>query len=246
MLNVLSNPGIIFRKKSEFMPKLKDLTGNKIERLLILYRVANTGKRRTSWYAKCDCGNECVVATDDLTSGDTRSCGCLQKDLLRIDLLGQRFGKLLVVDYAPKRGKAKSQFWKCHCDCGNEYIANAQHLSTCRIQSCGCWLEKNISQETKDRFFSKVDKTDTCWNWKGALSSNGYGMFFHTKMIRASRFSYILHHGDIEEGKIICHHCDNPKCVNPLHIYAGDHKQNAWDRETRGRVRKRHKSLIVR
>lgn len=69
-------------------------------------------------------------------------------------------------------------------------------------------------------FWSKVDKTNTCWNWTRALST-GYGVFrFNNKTNYAHRYSYELTKGEIPKGYHVDHLCRNTKCVNPEHLEA--------------------------
>ena len=89
------------------------------------------------------------------------------------------------------------------------------------------------------RFWKKVRKTDCCWIWTGAVSSNGYGHIgIDGKMILAHRASYALKNGEIKKGLQVNHHCDNKLCVNPEHLYAGTQKQNIADCISRGRFNK--------
>lgn len=93
----------------------------------------------------------------------------------------------------------------------------------------------------KERFWSKVDKSnlDGCWIWKASLSGqNGYGFFRIGKKegcTTAHRFSYTLDKGIIPEGMLVCHSCDKPTCVNPNHLFLGTHRDNAIDRQNKGR-----------
>lgn len=82
----------------------------------------------------------------------------------------------------------------------------------------------------------KISKSG-CWEWQGTLLINEfYGVVcFQGKRYRAHRLSYSHHVGEIPEGKIVCHHCDNPKCINPDHLYAGTNQDNSNDMVSRGR-----------
>jgi hypothetical protein len=93
----------------------------------------------------------------------------------------------------------------------------------------------------EDRFWAKVDRTcdNDCWEWTGAREVAGYGFFFRSskprRWYKAHRFSYELHVGPIPEGLYVCHHCDNPPCVNPAHLFLGDARANNDDRDQKGR-----------
>ena len=86
------------------------------------------------------------------------------------------------------------------------------------------------------RFFTKVEKaTEGCWEWIASKTADGYGQFKHPEHHYAHRFSYAFHYGSIPLGKQVNHHCDNPGCVNPEHLYAGTHQDNMDDMINRGR-----------
>lgn len=93
-------------------------------------------------------------------------------------------------------------------------------------------LGKATRKTPEDRFWAKVEKSEGCWNWTGALSWNGYGMFRGDRniCIRAHRYSYTLAFGDIGEGLQVDHKCFNKKCVNPAHLREVTIKQNAENR----------------
>jgi hypothetical protein len=80
-----------------------------------------------------------------------------------------------------------------------------------------------------ERFWEKVEKTDTCWNWTGQRNELGYGLMWLNGKggYRAHRMAYELSIGPIPEGMVIDHRCHNASCVNPAHLRACTQKQNS-------------------
>lgn len=82
-----------------------------------------------------------------------------------------------------------------------------------------------------------------CWEWQGALR-NGYGvMNIGGKVVYTHRFSYELHYGPLAEGQCALHRCDNRKCCNPYHIFAGTKGDNSRDMYAKGRGNIQAKSV---
>ncbi len=95
-----------------------------------------------------------------------------------------------------------------------------------------------IARDPLDRYLEKIDvrSPDECWEWTAACFSNGYGAFrLGERQVRAHRFGYEALVEPIPDRLIICHTCDNPPCQNLDHLFVGTTKDNAVDRELKGR-----------
>lgn len=125
--------------------------------------------------------------------------------------------------------------WTCE-KCGHEGVrgGNATHMKWC------------VRRE--EHFWSKVEKTDSCWLYRGTIGFEGYGYVnhgraAHRKQYQAHRYSWLLLKGPIGEDLCVLHKCDVRNCVNPAHLYLGDRQDNSNDMVARGR--KNHRYMPV-
>lgn len=91
-----------------------------------------------------------------------------------------------------------------------------------------------------DRFWSKVQKSEECWEWRGTVSPQGYGYFCICsqgipKNYRAHRLAWEFVYGAPPEDMYVCHTCDNRRCVRPDHLWLGTHSDNMLDCSDKGR-----------
>lgn len=107
-------------------------------------------------------------------------------------------------------------------------------------------IPPTLSDKEISRFQSLIDKSPgqgpkgDCWEWQGTIRNGGYGRISigprdNARYYIASRVSFFLATG-IWSSVFICHHCDNPPCCNPDHLFEGDYRANAWDAKQKGRL----------
>ena len=145
------------------MSKLKDEIGNVYGYLTVIERAPNNKEGRAMWKCRCKCGNEVIVLGKHLRSGNTKSCGCYQKEKAIEsnekrggDLTGKRFGKLVALKpdgYVVSPNGKRRRLWLCQCDCGNLCHIQHQYLNYGDTNSCGCI--NSIGNMTINRLLNK-------------------------------------------------------------------------------------------
>lgn len=132
-------------------PAFNDLTAQKFGRLTVISREQTHkkpgGGRVIMWKCQCECGSTLIVSGDNLKSGHTQSCGCLQIEKMREkcfnDLTNQVFGNWTVIEQAPTQHK--TTMWKCKCKCGTVSNVSASNLIKGKSLSCGC-LTRSVGE----------------------------------------------------------------------------------------------------
>ena len=129
------------------MSEIRDLTGQRFGRLVVIEPTNMRKDCGVVWRCRCDCGALALVTSPHLTTGGTRSCGCLRGELRKRDLTGMRFGRLAAIEPTDKRVNG-SVVWKCRCDCGNFAYIPVASLVAELTKSCGC-LHKDVMSTRK-------------------------------------------------------------------------------------------------
>ena len=130
----------------------KNLTNQKFGRLTVIRPTEQRDScQRIIWECLCDCGNTFYTNTSNLTTHRVQSCGCLRKELSSsTNLVGQKFGRLTVLEKTEERTAQGGVLWKCQCECGNICMVSTSSLNSHHTQSCGCLHNDKTSERMRN------------------------------------------------------------------------------------------------
>lgn len=121
-----------------------------------------------------------------------------------------------------------------------EYYSRPEIIARERMRRGQTPFPVTAAPTDASRFLRFVKVSGECWNWAGNIKNDGYGSMWAASKRRkaiASRLAWELWNGPIPAGLFVCHHCDNPPCVRPSHLFLGTAADNAKDCSAKGRAR---------
>jgi hypothetical protein len=158
------------------------------------------------------------------------------------NIAGQTFGKVKAVRVVGKTDRGAA-LWECLCECGRACEFSRERMQAGAFLLCEPCRRKAADDRFREHFWGRVSKSGLfhpvcgqCWEWTGARFRYGYGaQGWKGKNHKAHRIAWELVNGPIPDGMCICHHCDNPPCCNPAHLFLGTMQDNMDDKHAKGR-----------
>jgi hypothetical protein len=190
------------------MGKFMELTGIRFGRLTVIEQRGRDNGGCVLWLCKCDCKTYTIVNSNSLSTGNTKSCGCLGQHI--IAEIGNVYGRLTVISRDIKN--KKGIWWLCSCSCGNQKVISGAALRNRSTRSCGC-LKKEINSI----------QGESSPHWKGGrVEIKGYIHLHRANHPNAKKDGYVSEHvyvmsqiigRPIEKGETI-HHKNGIKTDN--------------------------------
>lgn len=130
----------------------KQLVGERYGNLVVLRPTEARHHRSIVWECQCDCGNITYATTEGLRTGDNVSCGCRREKgrkmlQVRYEMIGKRFGNLVVIGVSDNKTNQDTNLLICKCDCGNTCEVSYNHLTTGNTRSCGCLMGTSVGEK---------------------------------------------------------------------------------------------------
>jgi len=153
------------------LPHWADLAGERFGKLVAVSPTEKRKRYNVIWKCDCDCGGVAEIVAGALTSGHTKSCGCLLREVRAseaIDISGQRFGSLQAIRIS---GRGRTVDWECLCVCGRVHIVPGSELRRGTTGSCGCAIRRRADFRRRHLAEAGVDSPE---HQKAVRQSNEY------------------------------------------------------------------------
>lgn len=214
-----------------------DYSGKQFGRLKAIKRIGSNKRNQSIWLFQCDCGNTWEGSASAVTTGNTRSCGCLVHDWkdaevnkyaitqpsagMKVDLTGQKFNRLTAVKYIGKVG-SKNSVWLWRCDCGSEVELSSDKVQSNHTKSCGC-LNSELSSVRYKTLTAKLP---------GEAARNAtFNSYKQGARIRDINFE-LTYFDCMELFSQDCYYCNRPPSnIKTVKSYNGSFTYNGIDRK---------------
>lgn len=143
---------------------------------------------------------------------------------------------------------------QCTCQhCGSKFSKNAwavNHHNRGKYCSRQCFdTAQKIQDPTAYLLKRRIADSETgCWNWTASVNRFGYGKArYNGRYWSSHRLAAFVWLGlEPDAGSFVCHHCDNPRCINPNHLYLGNPQSNMTDKVIRGRIKRGSQTRLAK
>lgn len=193
------------------MGKIKDLTGQTFGKLTVLEKTNERRNRQVVWKCQCECGNITYVVGQALRDGHTQSCGCKNYESKnKKNLIGQKFGKLLVLQQNQLKSKDRHILWDCQCDCGNIRTVIGSKLLDGSVTQCqNCQLQdgfKKSNGEAQIEFLLRQNNLNfkKQYTFEDCLSPKNSKLLFDFAIFNTNnQLIYLIEYDGIQHYKAI-------------------------------------------
>jgi len=189
------------------MGSLVNLVGERFGMLTVVKRDGRNSSNHVTWECVCDCGETSIATGNNLSSGHSKSCGCLRKtNSSTIDLSGQVFGRLTVQKDGHRTKRAGKKMahikeWRCLCSCGIEVHVTTGHITTGHTNSCGCWAKESARKLAYKNIAGKK-KVAPNGTLPPRKNAEGYVRVHDKHHPRADKSGFVMEHAKVMSESI--------------------------------------------
>jgi len=184
----------------DIMEKISDLIGKTFGKLTVIEQAPTDARGARRWVCQCECGKQTVALSSNLTSGQTKNCGCIKQN----DLTGKKIGRLTFLGRSDKygsRGKRKTRLWECRCDCGAITYKATDVLTNPDISMCQNCAGKYAIEKSRiaagyvdgtqiSRIMNVDPKSDSISGIRGVYYERKTGKYRASLQFRGKTYSF--------------------------------------------------------